>query len=222
MTILITAGPTREPIDPVRYLSNKSSGKMGYALAKAAAKAGHRVILISGPTCLDVPDHVDFSHVDSAAEMYEAVKHWLPQADIAIFAAAVADYRPAVVHSQKIKKNNHTITLELVKNPDILGSARQTFDYKGVLVGFAAETENLEINARAKLQKKGCDLIVANDVSRKDIGFDSQDNEVLLVFPDHSDHPPKDDKEHLAHIILDEAIRLADKPTPDQPTSPTH
>ena len=209
MTILITAGPTREAIDPVRFLSNRSSGKMGYAMAEAAAEAGHRVILISGPTQLDIPDRVDYIPVESAAEMYEAVKHWIGKAEIAIFAAAVADYRPASVPEQKIKKNDDTMTLELVKNPDILGSARNEFNYRGVLVGFAAETENLEDNARGKLQRKGCDLIVANDVSRKDIGFDTHENEVLLVFPDRTEQPAKDSKHHLAHVILDHALDIA-------------
>jgi phosphopantothenoylcysteine decarboxylase/phosphopantothenate--cysteine ligase len=208
MTILITAGPTREAIDPVRFLSNRSSGKMGYAMAEAAAETGHRVILISGPTQLDIPDRVDYIPVESAAEMYEAVEHWIDKAEIAIFAAAVADYRPTSVPEQKIKKNDDTMTLELVKNPDILGSARNKFNYRGVLVGFAAETENLEDNARGKLDSKGCDLIVANDVSRKDIGFDTHENEVLLVFPDRTEQPEKDSKHHLAHVILDHALEI--------------
>lgn len=213
MNILITAGPTREAIDPVRYLSNRSSGKMGYALAETAAEAGHRVFLISGPTQLDIPDRVDFIPVESAAEMHDAVQHWISKAEIAIFAAAVADYRPASVPTQKIKKNDDSMILELVKNPDILGSCRGVFGYQGVLVGFAAETENLENNARGKLQRKHCNLIVANDVSRKDIGFDSQENEVFLVFPDHTECPPKDSKHHLAHVILDHAFELASKNT---------
>jgi phosphopantothenoylcysteine decarboxylase/phosphopantothenate--cysteine ligase len=209
MTILITAGPTREAIDPVRYLSNKSSGRMGYALAEAAAKKHHRVILISGPTNLDIPHGVDYIPVESAQNMFDAVQHYIEKADIAIFAAAVADYRPAEVPEQKIKKATDTLTLELIKNPDILGSARKEFNYSGVLIGFAAETENLEKNAQKKLQKKHCDLIVANDVSRKDIGFDSHENEILLVFPDHTDRPDKASKTHLAHIILEEAIALS-------------
>lgn len=208
LTILITAGPTREAIDPVRFLSNKSSGKMGYALAEAATEAGHRVILISGPTQLDLPDRVDFIPVESAADMYDAVEHWIAKADIAIFAAAVADYRPASVPEQKIKKTSETMTLELIKNPDILGSARNSFSYREVLIGFAAETENLEENARGKLERKGCDLIVANDVSRKDIGFDTYENEVLLVFPDRTETPAKESKHHLAHVILDAALDL--------------
>ena len=209
MTILITAGPTREAIDPVRYPTNKSSGKMGYALAEAAAKAQHRVILISGPSTLDVPDGVDFLPVETALEMYDAVRNWIPKADVAIFAAAVADYRPIEVPEQKIKKSGERMNLELVRNPDILGSAREKFNYSGILVGFAAETENVVDNARGKLEKKHCDFVVANDVSRTDIGFDWDENEVQLVFPDYTSAIEKADKHHIAHIILNKALELA-------------
>lgn len=208
MTILITAGPTREPIDPVRYLTNRSSGRMGYAIAQAAAEQKHRVILISGPTDLDIPDRIDFIPVETAQEMYDAVEKWINQADIAFFAAAVADYRPATVPTNKIKKHGETMTLELVKNPDILGSARSKFDYQGILVGFAAETENIEGNARNKLERKNCDLIIANDVSRKDIGFDVSENEVLLVSPNRTKPLEKASKEHLGHLLLEEALNL--------------
>lgn len=211
LTVLITAGPTREPVDPVRYLTNRSSGKMGYALAKSAAEQGHKVILVSGPTRLDVPDRVDYVPVESAVEMYEAVERRIGKADIAIFAAAVADYRPAVVPEQKIKKTGETMTIELVRNPDILGSVRETFNFDGVLIGFAAETEDVEENARGKLERKGCDLVIANDVSRKDIGFDVNENEILLVFPESTEAPPKDSKQHLSHVILDHALNLATK-----------
>ena len=202
MKILITAGPTREAIDPVRYLTNRSSGKMGYEIAHAAAHAGHQVLLVSGPTSLDVPDGIDFIPVESAAEMYDVVERYLPKMDAAIFAAAVADYTPAAPSDQKIKKSGETLSLELVKTKDILGSARSPIGFSGFLVGFAAETENLEANARLKLEKKGCDLIVANDVSRTDIGFDSHDNEALLVFPDHTEPFPKASKHDLAIRIV--------------------
>lgn len=202
MTFLITAGPTREAIDPVRYLTNRSSGKMGYALAGAAAHEGHRVILISGPSALDVPDHVDFISIESAAEMYDAVRAYIAKADVAIFAAAVADYRPVQVAPQKIKKQADTLTLELVKNPDILGSARNDFQYSGFLVGFAAETENVVANARDKLLRKQCDLIVANDVSRTDIGFDSSENEVLLVTAGDCLALEKADKHQIALDLI--------------------
>ncbi|MFK7911426.1 MAG: phosphopantothenoylcysteine decarboxylase [Akkermansiaceae bacterium] len=209
MTFLITAGPTREPIDPVRYLTNRSSGKMGYALAQTAAEQGYRVILVSGPTQLDVPDRVDYIPVGSAKDMYDAVEHHIKKADIAIFAAAVADYRPAIVPEHKIKKTGERMTLDLVKNPDILASARSTFKYEGVLIGFAAETENVEQNAREKLMRKGCNLVVANDVSRNDIGFDVSENEILLVSADTTEAPPKNSKEHLAHVIVEWALSLA-------------
>ena len=208
MTILITAGPTREAIDPVRYLTNRSSGKMGYALAEAAQRKGHRVILISGPTNVDVPDGIDFIPIESAADMYQAVSHWIGKADIGIFAAAVADYHPAVVPDQKIKKTGETLTLELVKTPDILGSTRKDFSFEGTLVGFAAETENVIENAQGKLERKGCDLVVANDVSRKDIGFDSSENEVTLVYKDRLVPLPMGSKEHLAHELIDVIEKL--------------
>ena len=202
MKILITAGPTREPIDPVRYLTNRSSGKMGYEIAHAAAHAGHRVLLVSGPTSLDVPDGVDFIPVESAEEMYQAVANYLPKMDAAFFAAAVADYTPAEPSVQKIKKTGDALTLDLVRTKDILGSARSPMGFTGFLVGFAAETENLEANARLKLEKKDCDLIVANDVSRADIGFDSHENEALLVFPDRTEPFPKAPKHDLAmHLV---------------------
>ncbi len=202
MKLLITAGPTREPIDPVRYLTNRSSGKMGYAIAAAAAHAGHQVLLISGPTALDVPEGIDFLPVESAGEMYQAVANYLPRMDAAFFAAAVADYTPASPEAGKIKKEGEILTLELVRTKDILGSARDEIGFTGFLVGFAAETENLEENARIKLEKKGCDLVVANDVSRSDIGFDSHENEALLVFPDRTEHFAKAPKHDLAiHLV---------------------
>ncbi len=202
MKLLVTAGPTREPIDPVRYLTNRSSGKMGYAIADAAAHAGHSVLLISGPTSLDVPAGVDFIPVETAAEMFSAVSTYLPRMDAAVFAAAVADYTPAAPADRKIKKSGDTHSLELVKTRDILGSARGDIGFTGFLVGFAAETENVEANARLKLAAKGCDLIVANDVSRADIGFDSHENEALLVFPDRTELFPKAPKHDLAIRIV--------------------
>ncbi|MFN4872674.1 MAG: phosphopantothenoylcysteine decarboxylase [Akkermansiaceae bacterium] len=202
MKILITAGPTREAIDPIRFLTNRSSGKMGYAIADAAVHAGHQVLLVSGPTSLDVPAGVDFIPVESAAEMYDVVAKYLPKMGAAFFAAAVADYTPAKVSDQKIKKERDCLSLELVKTRDILGSAREVMGFEGFLVGFAAETEHLEANARVKLEKKGCDLIVANDVSRSDIGFDSSENEALLVFKDRIELFDKAPKHDLAMYLL--------------------
>ncbi len=202
MKLLVTAGPTREAVDPVRYLTNRSSGKMGYAIAAAAVHAGHHVLLISGPTSLDVPEGVDFLPVESASDMYDAVANYLPRMDCGIFAAAVADYTPAAPADQKIKKQDERISLDLVKTKDILGSARSKFGFTGFLVGFAAETENLETNARIKLEKKGCDLVVANDVSRSDIGFDSHENEALLVFSDRTEPFAKAPKHDLAMYLV--------------------
>ena len=180
---LITAGPTREPIDPVRYLSNRSSGKMGFAIASAAAAAGHEVLLIAGPVLLETPAGVERIDIETADQLYRAVESRIAGADIAIMAAAVADYRPASAAEQKIKKDARAeeLTLELVKTRDVLGSAREPMGFTGTLVGFAAETEDLEANAATKLHRKGCDLIIANDVSEPGIGFDSDDNEVLVL-----------------------------------------
>ena len=202
MNILITAGPTREPLDPVRYLTNRSSGKMGYAIAGAAVHEGHRVLLVSGHTSLDVPDGVDFLQVETAAEMHEVVSNHIGRMNVAIFSAAVADYTPAHVADEKMKKTGDRLVLELVKTKDILGSARGEMGFGGFLIGFAAETENLESNARGKLDRKGCDLVVGNDVSRSDIGFDSEENEALLVFPDRTESFAKASKYELAmHLI---------------------
>ena len=203
MKILITAGPTVEPIDPVRYLTNRSSGKMGYALAAAAAKRGHSVLLISGPTSLEIPEGVDFIPIESAADMYQAVESQIDRHDIAIFAAAVADYSPAQVAEQKIKKAGDEMTLTLTRTKDILGSAREIMNFKGALIGFAAETENMIENARGKCLRKGCDLVIANDVSRKDIGFDSSENKVTLVYPKHEESLPQESKEHLAYYLIE-------------------
>lgn len=209
MRFLITAGPTREAIDPVRYITNRSSGKMGYCLAEAAAHDGHRVLLVSGPTSLDVPHGVDFLPVESAQEMYEAVKNQAPYAEAAILSAAVADYRPVTVPDRKIKKTGEHMVLELERTRDILGSMRGEFGFNGVLVGFAAETHDVEAYARGKLERKQCDMVVANDVSRRDIGFDSSENEVLLIYPDRTDLLEKASKEHIAHQIIQRACTLA-------------
>ena len=205
MKFLITAGPTREAIDPVRYLTNRSSGRMGYALAGAARHEGHEVLLISGPTTLDIPPGVDFVPVESAQQMYDAVRDLIGGVDIAILCAAVADYRPVAMADQKIKKHADKLILELERTPDILGSMRRVFGFTGKLIGFAAETQDVENYAREKLQRKQCDMIVANDVSRSDIGFDSRENEVLLVFAEHTIPLKKDTKEQIAMRIIEHA-----------------
>ena len=211
MRVLITAGPTREPLDPVRFLTNRSSGKMGYAMAHAFIHAGHSVLLISGPTALDIPAHVDFIPVETAAEMYAVVARSLDGMDIAVFAAAVADYSPASVATHKIKKSGAAWTLDLIRTPDILGAAREELGFTGTLVGFAAETENLEANARDKLTRKHCDLIIANDVSKPALGFDSDRNEVLLVYPAHNEALPAASKLALAHHLVAAILKLNER-----------
>jgi len=213
LKILITAGPTREPLDPVRFLSNRSSGKMGYALAEAALEAGLQVILVSGPTALRAPEGVTVCSIESAQQMWEKVREICagPEAvpNIAILAAAVADYRPKVIQPQKIKKHTDSLSLELERTPDVLGSMRSPFGFRGVLAGFAAETENLVPNAMDKLRRKGCDLIIANDVSLADRGFDSDENEVILCFPSGSTETLiKQSKRTLAREIVRRCVAL--------------
>jgi phosphopantothenoylcysteine decarboxylase/phosphopantothenate--cysteine ligase len=178
---VVTAGPTREPIDPVRYLSNRSSGKMGYAIAEAAAEAGHHVTLISGPVNLAAPKAAELVSVLTSDEMYDAVHSHLPGADVVVMCAAVADYKPAKVSAHKIKKQNETLSLELIPTRDILAALGQK-DRQFLLVGFAAETNDLEENARKKLREKNCDMIVANDVSEKNSAMESNENEVTVLF----------------------------------------
>jgi phosphopantothenoylcysteine decarboxylase / phosphopantothenate---cysteine ligase len=205
--VVVTAGPTREPIDPVRYISNRSSGRMGYALASAAARRGGRVTLVSGPTALTPPPAATFVPVQTAEEMREAVLQHADTAAIVIKAAAVADYRVRTPAAQKIK-GKRDLTLDLTPNPDILAevAARATGAF---IVGFAAETNDVVANARAKLEAKGIDLLVANDVSRRDIGFDAEDNEVLLIDRwGGSRALPRMPKAAVADAILDAVLAL--------------
>ena len=181
MTFLITAGPTREAVDPVRYISNRSSGKMGYAIAEAALNAGHDVILISGPVNLAPPRNAKFVSVSTSDEMFDAVHQHADSSDICVLCAAVADYKPAEVSPIKIKKRAAGISLELIPTRDILQSLGQRQNRKFLLVGFAAETDHLEANAREKLRKKNCDIIVANDTR---VGMESEENELLILFRD--------------------------------------
>jgi phosphopantothenoylcysteine decarboxylase/phosphopantothenate--cysteine ligase len=178
---LITAGPTREPIDPVRYISNRSSGKMGYAIAEAALEAGHDVVLISGPVNLDPPRGAHFISILTGDEMYNAVHRAVPDCDALVMCAAVADYKPQKISPTKIKKRDQNLSLELVLTRDILGSL-QNKDRQFLVVGFAAETNDLEANAQKKLHAKHCDIIVANDVSSSDSGMESDENEVTILF----------------------------------------
>lgn len=201
--VVITAGPTREAIDPVRYISNHSSGKMGYALAAAAAAAGADTWLISGPTVLSTPDRVKRIAVTSAAEMLEATLAAIEGCDLFIGSAAVADYRPKTVAEHKIKKNdqNDTMTLVLEKNPDIIATVA-SLPQRPLTVGFAAETRDLEEHARRKLERKHLDVVIANDVSRTDIGFNSDDNQVLLVTAEGSEWLSLMNKNELARELI--------------------
>jgi phosphopantothenoylcysteine synthetase/decarboxylase len=181
VTFLITAGPTREPIDPVRYISNRSSGKMGYAIAEAALDAGHDVILISGPVNLAPPRDAKFISVSTSDEMFDAVHQHADSSNICVLCAAVADYKPAQVSPVKIKKCAAQVSLELVPTRDILQSLGLQEDRKFLLVGFAAETDHLEANAAKKLREKNCDIIVANDAR---IAMETDENEFLILFRD--------------------------------------
>jgi phosphopantothenoylcysteine decarboxylase/phosphopantothenate--cysteine ligase len=178
---VITAGPTREPIDPVRYLSNRSSGKMGYAIAEAAIEAGHDVVLISGPVSLDPPHGVQLISISTADEMHDAVHRHILECDVLVMCAAVADYKPAKASARKIKKNEKYWSLDLVPTRDILASFSKR-DRPFLIVGFAAETNDVEENAKKKLRAKNCDIIVANDVSDPNCGMESDENEVIIFF----------------------------------------
>jgi len=205
-TVLITAGPTREKIDPVRYLTNRSSGRMGYALAEGALRRGARVILVSGPTSLTPPGAAELNRVESTEEMRDAVLQFLPQASIVIKTAAVADYRPKSVAGQKIKRKG-PMTLELEATRDILKdlSSKKTSQ---IVVGFAAETENVLENARQKLLSKNLDAIVVNDVSREGIGFDSDRNAVTIITRDDVVEVPETTKWEVAQRVLDQIVKL--------------
>jgi phosphopantothenoylcysteine decarboxylase/phosphopantothenate--cysteine ligase len=180
--IVITAGPTQEALDPVRYISNHSSGKMGYALAQAAVDAGARTTLVSGPVSLPVPDHAQVVKVVSATQMLDHCLALVSECDIFIACAAVADYRPASIEQQKIKKGPEKITLQLIRNPDIVAAVAAS-EHRPFTVGFAAETNNLLTHARDKMTRKGLNMIVANDVSDKSIGFNSDNNEATVLWP---------------------------------------
>lgn len=203
--VVITAGPTREALDPVRYLSNHSSGKMGFALAAAAAEAGAEVTLIAGPVELATPPRVKRKDVTTALEMNQAAQDSLAGTDLFIATAAVADYRPAEAPTQKIKKSDgrNSLTLELIENPDIVAGVAASAQRPARVVAFAAETQNLESYARAKLEKKSVDWVVANDVSRSDIGFGSDLNDVVLVSADHSEPFGPASKAQVARWLLE-------------------
>ncbi|MGY5746032.1 bifunctional phosphopantothenoylcysteine decarboxylase/phosphopantothenate--cysteine ligase CoaBC [Vibrio antiquarius] len=209
-SILITAGPTREAIDPVRYITNHSSGKMGYALASAAAQMGAKVTLVSGPVSLNTPVGVERINVSSAQEMHEAVMTHANQHDAFISCAAVADYRPQTIASQKLKKtkDNDEMVINMVKNPDIVASVAAMTEKRPFIVGFAAETNDVETYARGKLTKKNLDMICANDVSVAGQGFNSNDNAITLYWPEGELALALESKEALSFKILEKMHQL--------------
>src|SRR5215469_668672 len=210
-TVLITAGPTREDLDPVRFLTNRSSGKMGYALAQAAIRRGAQVTLVSGPTELHTPESAEWIPVRSAEEMRRAVLEHSTAANIVIMSAAVSDYRPAAPSATKLKRGSERVTLELEPTPDILAELGRD-NRNRVLIGFAAETDRVAENARAKLARKGADMIVANDVTQEGAGFDTDTNIITLFLRDGREVAlGKLSKLEVAHRILDHALLLQQK-----------
>jgi phosphopantothenoylcysteine decarboxylase/phosphopantothenate--cysteine ligase len=201
MKILVTAGPTREAIDPVRFLSNRSTGKMGYAVAEVAASSGHEVRLISGPVALVPPEGIAVTSVISAADMLKAVLAHFKWCDALIMSAAVADWRPVSVATEKLKKTEMSAALELERTQDILEAVKR-LKHNQLVVGFAAETQNLIEEAQRKLSTKGLDLIVANDVSRPDAGFEVDTNAVTLVSPEGISVLPLMSKRSVAEALI--------------------
>src|ERR1700736_3003517 len=205
-TVLVTAGPTREKIDPVRYLTNRSSGRMGYAIAEAALRRGARVLLVSGPTAIAAPGAAELTQVETAEEMLAAVLKFLPEATVVIKTAAVSDFRPKAAAGQKIKREGE-MKLELEPTSDILAEVTRRKTTQ-IVVGFAAETENVLENARKKLASKSLDAIVVNDVSREGIGFDSDRNAVTIISQNEVVEVPETSKWEVAHRVLDQVVKL--------------
>jgi phosphopantothenoylcysteine decarboxylase/phosphopantothenate--cysteine ligase len=208
-TVLITAGPTREKIDPVRYLTNRSSGRMGYALAEAALRRGARVLLVSGPTSITPPGGAELTRVETTEQMREAVLELLPESSIVIKTAAVSDYRPKAAANQKIKRTR-PMSLELEPTSDILAELSR-HKQSQLIIGFAAETQNALENARKKLSSKSLDAIVVNDVSREGIGFDSDRNAVTIITPDEAIDVPETTKWEVAQRVLDQVVKLRNR-----------
>lgn len=211
LNIMITAGPTREPLDPVRYITNHSSGKMGFAIAAAAARRGANVTLVSGPVSLATPAWVKRIDVTTALEMEAAVQGLAQQQHIFIGCAAVADYRAAAIADEKIKKQGDELTIKMVKNPDIVAGVAALTEHRPYVVGFAAETNNVEEYARQKRARKNLDLICANDVSQSNQGFNSDNNALHLFWQDGDKHLPLKSKEELGHLLLDEIVTRYDE-----------
>lgn len=209
--LMITAGPTREALDPVRFISNHSSGKMGFAIAKAASQRGASVTLISGPVNLETPEGVNRINVTSGLEMYEKVHQTIAEQNIFIGCAAVADYRAKTIAENKIKKQGDEVSITLIKNPDIVASVGNLKQNRPYVVGFAAETQNVEEYARQKRQQKHLDLICANDVSLADNGFNSDNNALHLFDANGDTRLPHCNKNELSHYLLDEILQRYEK-----------
>lgn len=206
--VLISAGPTQEAMDPVRFISNHSSGKQGYAIAKAAKAMGANVILVSGPVQLEKIKGIQTINVTSALDMFEAIKQNADKADYIIMAAAVSDYRPENIAKHKIKKNDDTIEISFVKNPDILAYLGEHKTKNQIICGFAMETQDLDENAKEKLEKKNCDMLIANNLFVSGAGFQTDTNIVSLLTKDSIEHLPKLSKEELGQKILETMIKI--------------
>lgn len=212
-TVLISAGPTQEAMDPVRFISNHSSGKQGYAIAKAAKAMGANVILVSGPVQLEGIEGIQTIDVTSALDMFEAIKQNADKADYIIMAAAVSDYRPENIAEHKIKKSDDTIEMTFVKNPDILAYLGQCKTKKQIICGFAMETQDLDKNAKEKLEKKNCDMLIANNLFVSGAGFQTDTNIVSLLTKDSIEHLPKLSKEELGQKILETMMKIEEGKT---------
>ena len=212
-TVLISAGPTQEAMDPVRFISNHSSGKQGYAIAKAAKAMGANVILVSGPVQLEKIEGIQTIDVTSALDMFEAIKQNADKADYIIMAAAVSDYRPENIAEHKIKKSDDTIEMTFVKNPDILAYLGQCKTKKQIICGFAMETQDLDKNAKEKLEKKNCDMLIANNLFVSGAGFQTDTNIVSLLTKDSIEHLPKLSKKELGQKILETMMKIEEGKT---------
>ena len=212
-TVLISAGPTQEAMDPVRFISNHSSGKQGYAIAKAAKAMGANVILVSGPVQLEKIEGIQTIDVTSALDMFEAIKQNADKADYIIMAAAVSDYRPENIAEHKIKKSDDTIEMTFDKNPDILAYLGQCKTKKQIICGFAMETQDLDKNAKEKLEKKNCDMLIANNLFVSGAGFQTDTNIVSLLTKDSIEHLPKLSKEELGQKILETMMKIEEGKT---------
>ena len=211
MRFVVTAGPTREAIDPVRFLSNRSSGKMGYAIAAAALARGHDVTLISGPACIAPPRRARFVPITTADQLHDAVHRAVRSCDVLVMCAAVSDYKPAVPAKRKLKKRTSSFALRLKPTRDILASLPKN-NRSYFVVGFAAETHDLKINAQEKLRRKNCDLIVANDVSRSDSGMESDENEVVIFLRNgESEKIPRASKKNIARELVKIISKMFEK-----------